>query len=161
MKVPNAGIEHLIKEAAAIPQLPQQPGRHIERLFLALVSHVKIHGLTEDQSMRLRAMRIFPITKTLTNEPYEYLTSATPNSPWLIADRTYFRTQFELVMPVLAFQTEFIWQINRLLLDLGLQERFLSRIAVSVTEAHGSVQLHEDLTKRYRSRASYLFRSVF
>ena len=104
---------------------------------------------------------MFPIVSTPENEPYLYLTSVTSKKPWLIADRANFRTQFQLVMPVLAFSVEFVLKIKRFLEALDLKDRFLSDLATSITEAHGDVNLHKELTLRYRARGKYLFRYFF
>src|SRR5213083_2110367 len=45
-------------------------------------------------------------------------------------------------MPVLAFSTEFILKVKRFLEALDLKDRFLSRLATSITEAYGDVELH-------------------
>jgi hypothetical protein len=156
--VPNAGIDHLIREATAISSFWQPVVPHIEKLFLALTAHVKIHGLSLAQKERIRELSIFPIVSTPENETYEYLTSVTSKTPWLIADRASFRTQFQHVIPVLAFNTEFILKVKRFLEALDLKDRFLSRLATSITEAHGDVELHKELTQRYQTRSKYLFR---
>jgi hypothetical protein len=159
--VPNAGIEHLIREAAAIPRLaqPVAPPR-IEMLFLAFTAHVKARELSYDQKARIQKLEMFPIASTPENESYEYLASVTSKKPWLIANRANFRTHFQLVMPVLAFSAEFIQKIECFLEALGLKDRFLSDLATSITEAHGDVKLHKELTQRYQTRSKYLFRYV-
>ncbi|KAL2669765.1 hypothetical protein Neosp_015210 [[Neocosmospora] mangrovei] len=158
LNVRNAGIDHLIKEAATVPTLSQPALPRIQRLFLALEYHVKVHGLSEDQKKALLSTKMFPITNTATDETFEYLRSATVNDHWLIADRSYFREPFESLIPVLAFEAEFILKIMPLLEKLGLKDRLLSRLAVSTTEAHGSTRLDEDLSHSYRSRGKYFFR---
>jgi hypothetical protein len=157
--IPNSGIEHLIREAAAIRHLAQPIEPHIKKLFLAFTAHVKVSGLDSDKKTRIQQLEMFPIVSTRKNEPYEYLTSVTSKQPWLIADRANYRAQFQHVMPVLAFSPEFVLKIKRFLVALDLKERFLSERATSITEAHGDdVKLHDELTKRYRSRSKYLFR---
>ncbi|KAM6529162.1 hypothetical protein FALCPG4_007308 [Fusarium falciforme] len=158
--VRNAGIDHLIKEAAAVPTLPQPALSGIQRLFLALEYHVKAHGLSEDQKKALLNTKMFPTTSTVTDETYEYLSSATVNNHWLIADRSYFREPFQSLIPVLAFAAEFISKIMHLLVKLGLKNRFLSDLAVSTTEAHENTHLNEDLSYSYRSRGKYFCRYV-
>jgi hypothetical protein len=101
---------------------------------------------------------MFPIATTPENSSYEHLASVSSKKPWLIADRSDFRTQFEHVMPVLAFSAEFILKIKPFLVALALKERFLSDIATSVTEAQGDVEVDEKLTRRYRERSRHLFR---
>ncbi|KAJ4129524.1 hypothetical protein NW754_003805 [Fusarium falciforme] len=130
LNVWNAGIDHLIKEAAAVPTLPQPALPGIQRLFLALEYHVKAHGLSEDQKKALLNTKMFPTTSTVTDETYEYLSSATVNDHWLIADRSYFREPFQSLIPVLAFAAEFISKIMHLLVKLGLKNRFLSDLAL-------------------------------
>lgn len=160
LNVRNAGIDHLIMEAAAVPTLPQPALPRIQRLFLALEYHVKAHGLSEDQKKALLSTKMFPTTSTATDETYEYLSSATVNDHWLIADRSYFREPFQSLISVLAFGAEFILKIMHLLVKLGLKNRFLSDLAVSTTEAHGNTHLNENLSHSYRSRGKYLFRYV-
>lgn len=160
LNVRNAGIDHLIKEAAAVPTLPQPALPQIQRLFLALEYHFKVHGLSEDQKKALLNTKMFPITSTATDETYEYLSSATAKDHWLIADRSYFREPFQSLIPVLAFRAEFIFKIMDLLIQLGFKNRFLSDLAVSTTEAHGSTHLDENLSHSYRSRGKYFFRYV-
>jgi len=159
--IPNAGIEHLIREAAAISRLEQPVAPRIEKLFLAFTAHVKARGFDADQKAKIQELEMFPIVSTPENEPYLYLTSVTSKKPWLIADRANFRTQFQLVMPVLAFSVEFVLKIKRFLEALDLKDRFLSDLATSITEAHGDVNLHKELTLRYRARGKYLFRYFF
>jgi hypothetical protein len=156
--VPNAGIEHLIREAAAISRLAQPVAPRIEKLFLAFTAHVKARGLNAGQKARIQELEMFPIVSTPESESYEYLRSVTSKKPWLIADRANFRTQFQLVMPVLAFSAEFVLKIKRFLEALDLKDRFLSDLATCITEAHGDVKLHKELTQRYRTRSKYLFR---
>src|SRR5207247_1902413 len=146
--VPNAGIEHLIREAAAIPHLAQPVAPRIEKLFLAFTAHIKIQQLSINQKERIQKLEMFPISLTPEKESYDYLTSVTSKKPWLIADRVNFRTQFQHVMPVLAFRTEVVLKIKRFLEALDLKDRFLSSLATSITEAHGDVKLHKELTDR-------------
>lgn len=120
----NAGIDHLIKEVAIVPTLSQPALPRIQRLFLALEYHVKVHSLSEDQKNVLLSTKMFPITNTATDETFEYLRSATVNDHWLIADRSYFREPFESLIPVLAFGAEFILKIMHLLVRLGLRTGF-------------------------------------
>jgi hypothetical protein len=159
--VPNAGIEHLIREGAALKHLPKPVEPHIKKLFLAFTAHVKASGLDIGQKGRIKLLDMFPIVTTEESEPYECLTSIANHQPWLIADRANFRAQFEHVIPVLAFSPDFILKIKCFLMALDLKDRFLSQRATSITEAHGDdVKLHGELTKRYRSRSKYLFRYI-
>ncbi|RSL45040.1 hypothetical protein CEP54_014440, partial [Fusarium duplospermum] len=158
LNVRNAGIDHLIKEAAVVHTLPQPALPRIQRLFLALDYHVKAHGLSNDQKNALLSTKMFPITNTATDDTYEYLSSAKVNDHWLIADRSYFREPFQSLIYFLVFGAEFITKIKDLLVKLGLNNRFLSDLAVSTTEAHGNTHLNEDLSESYRSRGKYFFR---
>ncbi|RSL54666.1 hypothetical protein CEP53_007385 [Fusarium sp. AF-6] len=158
LNVRNAGVDHLIKEAAVVHTLPQPALPRIQRLFLALDYHVKAHGLSNDQKKALLSTKMFPITNSATDDTYEYLSSANANDSWLIADRSYFREPFQSLIYVLVFGAEFISKIKHLLVNLGLNNRFLSDLAVSTTEAHGNTHLSEDLSKSYRLRSKYLFR---
>ncbi|KAM0438683.1 hypothetical protein ACHAPT_001439 [Fusarium lateritium] len=158
LNVRNAGVDHLIKEAASVPELPQPALPRIQRLFLALEYHVKAHGLSAGQQKALLSTKMFPITNTATDKTYECLSSAQANDMWLIADRSYFREPFQSLIPVLAFGAEFIWKIKHLLVQLGLKDRFLSDLAVSTTEAHGNTHLSQDFSESYRSRGKYFFR---
>lgn len=148
-------------EAAAISRLAQPAAPLIKKLFLAFATHVKAMGLDDNQRVRIQMLKVFPIALTTENEPYLYLTSATSKNPWLIADRTNFRTQFQRVIPVLAFSVEFVLKIKCFLEALDLKGRFLGDLATSITEAHGDVNLHKELTLRYRTRGKYLFRYIF
>ncbi|RSL91902.1 hypothetical protein CDV31_015378 [Fusarium ambrosium] len=141
LNVRNAGVDHLIKEAAAIHTLPQPALPRIQRLFLALDYHVKAHGLSNDQKKALLSTKMFPITNSAMDDTYEYLSSANANDSWLIADRSYFREPFQSLIYVLVFGAEFI-----------------SKIKHFTTEAHGNTHLSEDLSESYRSRGKYLFR---
>lgn len=157
--IPNAGIEHLIREAAAVRLVAQPMEAHIKKLFLAFTVHVKASGLDSGQKKRIQELNMFPIVSTPKNEPYDYLTSIVSKQPWLIADRANFRAQFRHLMPVLALSPEFILKIKPFLVALNLKERLLSERATSITEAHGDdVTLHDELTKKYRSRSKYFFR---
>lgn len=76
----------------------------------------------------------------------------------MIADRAFFRDQFDGVLPVLAFSSDMIYRLMPLFEAAGLQERMLSRVASNIIEAGGDATLHEALTKKYRDRTSYLVR---
>lgn len=160
LHIPNLGIDHLIREATAMPLLAKPSVTYIEKLFLAFSSHVKHRGLTAKQKQQLQALEIFPIVSSSDNAAFEYLTSAANKKPWLIGDRAHLRAQFEFITPLLAFNAKFIMKIRRFLLALDLKDKFLSEVATSITEAHGVVKLNKALTQKYRTRSKYLIRFV-
>lgn len=131
---------------------------YIEKLFLAFASHVKRQGLNNTQKNKIQELDMFPIVTSSDNAAFEYLSSPVNKKPWLIGDRAYLRVQFEFIMPLLAFDAKFIMKIRRFLLALGLNSRFLSEVATSITEAHGDVIFQKDLTQKYRARSKYLIR---
>lgn len=159
--VSNLNSRHIITEAEALTFLPQPaPSKRILNIILALNKLHKDGDLSPLQIDEIKKLSIFPIVKTPENEPYDNLTSVDSVKPWLIADKAHFRQHFRGVAPVLAFEPELIFRIRRLLCALGLEDRFLSKLATSVTETQGDVTPSKRLTMEYRERAKHLFRSV-
>ncbi|SPN98452.1 uncharacterized protein DNG_01496 [Cephalotrichum gorgonifer] len=156
LQIPNAGLDHYIREATAISHVPSPLAPPIEKLIGTIATYVRLQGVSGAQKATLQELNILPISPGR-GEP-EYLTSVNSKKLWLIADRENFRTQFQDVLPLLAFKADFILKIKPLLRVLGLQDRFLSDLATSVTEAHGETKLHNKLTLKYRDRSKYLFR---
>lgn len=84
--------------------------------------------------------------------------TAADENPWLIADRENLRTQFQDLLPLLAFDGAFVQKIRELLRAVGLQSRFLSESATSETKTVGEAIFNDALTQRYRDRSKYFFR---
>ena len=156
LQIPNAKISHIIREAETIR--PGNTKAHIEKVFLALFTHWKVQQCTPVEKEQIRALKMFPIISTPGNGPYQFLESITGMQPWLIADREIFRIQFKNILPILGFSVDTILRTRSFLEALGVGERFLSDVATSITEAHGDVELHRELTKRYQERSDFFFR---
>ncbi|KAH6686915.1 hypothetical protein F5X68DRAFT_276173 [Plectosphaerella plurivora] len=159
IKISDSTDRHIIKEAEALEYFPQPvPYDRVVRIVLALNKLAKKgEELPIDQ---IKKLAIFPIVTTPQDEPYESLTSVDSKKPWLIADRAHLRQHFRDVVPVLAFKPEFIHKIRFLIQKLGLEERFLSKLASSVTEALGDVTPSKKLTMEYRERSKHFFRLI-
>lgn len=170
LQIPNANVTHFVEEAIAVPSTTAatKSTRRIESILHALTSHVVANlnkspdradlGLESSYKTRLIEANMFPIVSGTRNQPYERLSSVADKDSWLIADRTIFRTQFANVLPVLALDAGVVLRIQPLLEALDLKDRFLSRAATNVTEAHGEVTPLEDLATQYRERSKFLFR---
>ncbi|EGY19727.1 uncharacterized protein VDAG_01743 [Verticillium dahliae VdLs.17] len=157
LMIPDVGVEHIIKEAKRISERGNNSIPHIEKILSALAIHADYH-ITAPQKKELAAMAIFPISTGPADGTYQYLSSINSKKPWLIADREVFKTQFQHLLPMLAFSVRFVLKIRKFLLALDLGDRCLSKLASSVTEARGDAVINKELTEKYRSRSSLFFR---
>ncbi|KAM0617931.1 hypothetical protein ACHAP0_001196, partial [Verticillium nonalfalfae] len=157
LMIPDVGVEHIIKEAKRISERGDNTIPYIEKILSALAIHSDYH-ITAPQKKELAAMAIFPISTGPADGTYQSLSSINSKKPWLIADREVFKTQFQHLLPMLAFSVRFVLKIRKFLLALGLGDRCLSKLASSVTEARGEAVINKELTEKYRSRSSLFFR---
>ncbi|KAM0323126.1 hypothetical protein ACHAQA_008976 [Verticillium albo-atrum] len=157
LSVPNAGVDHILKEAALITHDENNSVAHIEKILSALMTH-STNGLSLEQKEEIKSLNIFPISSGPADGTYQYLSSIDSKKPWLIADRDIFKVQFQHILPVLALSVKFVLKIRLFLLRLDLGDRCLSKLASSVTEARGETTVHEDLTEKYRARCKFFFR---
>ncbi|EEY15701.1 conserved hypothetical protein [Verticillium alfalfae VaMs.102] len=157
LMIPDVGVEHIIKEAKRISERGDNTIPYIEKILSALAIHSDYH-ITVPQKKELAAMAIFPISTGPADGTYQSLSSINSKKPWLIADREVFKTQFQHLLPMLAFSVRFVLKIRKFLLALGLGDRCLSKLASSVTEARGEAVINKELTEKYRSRSSLFFR---
>ena len=160
IQVPNIGSEHLVDELSYVCHWSKHSTARIERLLLGLVHHqTKAEAkLSADQIKQLQEEVCWPIVNGKSNEPFDSWQSAGKGPNWLIADRAFFRDQFDGILPVLAFSSDMIYRLMPLLEAAGLQNKMLSRVASNVIQAAGDAAIHEALTEKYRSRTSYLVR---
>ena len=157
IQVPDITSWHLIDELFQVHRWSKHSTARIERLFLGLIHHeTKTEArLDADQIRRLKTESCWPVVRNKCNEPFDSWEIA---GDWLIADRAFFRDQFDGILPVLAFSSDMIYRLMPLIEAVGLQNKMLSRVASNVIEANGEVALHEALTEKYRSRTRYLVR---
>ncbi|KAM0283500.1 hypothetical protein ACHAQH_002451 [Verticillium albo-atrum] len=157
LSVPDAGVDHIIKEAKLIGESKNNTITYIEKILLALTTH-SLSRFTQSQKDEIKTMTIFPISTGPADGNYQYLSSIDSKKPWLIADREVFRTQFQHILPVLAFSVRSVLRMRKFLLALDLGDRCLSKLASSVTEARGDTIINQELTEKYRSRSALFFR---
>lgn len=154
--IPNASVSHYMSEARALPGLDRPDLPHVKKLLVALAVQHDAGYVDEEKREEIRHLEIFPVA-TAGVGPW-CLVAAANEKPWLIADRENLRTQFQDLLPLLAFDGAFVFKIRELLRALGLQNRFLSESATSETRTVGEATFNGALTQQYRDRSKYFFR---
>lgn len=154
--MPNASVSHYIREARAIHLIDRPVLPHIKKLLLALAVQHSAGYIDEARREEIRKLRLFPVVPVGGGE--WCLVAASSPKPWLVPDRENLRAQFRDLVPMVVFDSAFVLKIRGLLRSLGMQSRFLSDSATSVTETVGEAVFNDALTQKYRGRSKYFFR---
>jgi len=93
---------------------------------------------------------IWPVKVRLGEEEFDYIEST--GAVWFIADTEQLRKSFEGLVPLLAFATDDIARMERVMNGLAMHTKRLSRVAKSIPTPVGLVAYHPEHTKALKSK---------
>jgi len=160
--VQDATLQDFIHEAKYFE--PGDSLAHVTALFHTLEKLLEKDDTASNRTdfHRLHSFHMFPVSKNWKQEMHQVsgLETSSHGAEWFIADTTPLRAIFAGIVPLLDIKVDDLGAMDQVLGEMGLKDRFLSKVATSVPRTQGTVELNEALTKSFRSRVDYIIRYV-
>lgn len=156
LHVNDASMKDLIFEAVMFKK--NDPLYYMRDIFLELEKFLE---KDETYTVRLQSLvqkDCWPITDSGGLETFDELMST--DKTWFIADTMPLRMSFHGIIPLLAFSTDDISQLEHLVNYMQLGHRRLTLAAKSVPRTDGKVAHHRAYTALFQSKYEFIARSV-
>lgn len=154
LEVPDASMRELMSEAVCFQK--QDGLEYIRSILLELE---KFLVKDETYTVRLTALSneaIWPVREDMETEEFDEIVST--DSSWFIPDTKPLQESFYGKVPLLAFPTDDISQMERLITYMELDNRRLSRAVQSIPRTQGRVCPDRGNTATLQSKYEFIAR---
>jgi hypothetical protein len=152
--VSDASMKELIFEAVLFKKTDDL--EYMRDVFLELEKFLEKDETYTVRLQPLNGKEIWPVTETMGPGEFEEVLST--KADWFIADTEPLRESFTGIVPLLAFATDDIGRMERLMDGLEMDNKRLSRATKSVPKTEGRVALHLEHTKAFQSKYEFIAR---
>lgn len=128
---------------------------YIAQVFVILSQTLELPMAKIDNSELASIIRC-PIFPVQIHSKFHHIKPALESDVWYIADRPHLADNFKGRLPLLAFEKEAFDKMQTLIRKLGLEQRFLSRIARSETLVEGKAEPSIAFTKSLRAKSRFI-----
>ena len=129
---------------------------YIKDVYLELENFLEKDKTYTTSLQSLIPNEVWPITESGEPESFEQLMSLAKQ--WYIADTKPLQSSFTGLVPLLAFSTEDIAQMEGLLNGLEMDKKRLSLAVKSIPKTDGKVAMHGEYTSRLQSKYKFIAR---
>jgi hypothetical protein len=152
--ISDASMRDLIFEAVLFKKTDGL--EYMRDVFLELEKFLEKDETYTIRLQSLNGKAIWPVTET--SEPGEFGEVLSTKADWFIADTEPLRESFTGIIPLLAFATDDIGGMERLMNGLEMDGKRLSRATKSVPKTEGRVALHREHTEAFQSKYDFIAR---
>lgn len=152
--VSDASMKELMLEAVLFNRNDEL--EYMRDVFLELEKFIEKDETYTVRLHSLNGKEIWPVKETVEPGDFEAVLSAKVD--WFIADTEPLRESFTGIVPLLAFATDDIGRMERLMNGLEMDKKRLSRAVKSVPKTEGQVTLHRQHTKAFQSKYEFIAR---
>jgi hypothetical protein len=152
--VSDASMKELLLEIRLFKKTDEL--RYMCDVFLELEKFLEKDETYTVQIHTLNGKAIWPVKESLGEEEFDHILST--GADWFIADTEPLRESFEGIVPLLAFATDDIARMERVMDGLAMHTKRLSRVAKSVPRTEGRVAYHPEHTNALKSKYEFIAR---
>jgi hypothetical protein len=152
--VSDASMRELLLEIRLFKKTDEL--RYMCDVFLELEKFLENDELYTIHVNSIKGNAIWPVKESLGEEEFDHILST--SADWFIADTEPLRQSFEGIVPLLAFATDDIARMERLIGGLAMHTKRLSHVAKSVPRTEGRVAFHLEHTNALKSKYDFIAR---
>jgi hypothetical protein len=134
----------------------KDPLHYMRDVYVELEKFLEKDKTYTTRLQSLAQKEVWPITDSGDPDSFDQLMST--SKPWFIADTVPLRMSFTGIVPLLAFSTDDISQMERILNGLEMDKKRLSLATKSIPRTEGKVERHREHTAMFQSKYEFIAR---
>ena len=154
LKVPDTSMKDLIFEAILFKKTEELD--YMRDIYLELEKFLEKDKTYTVRLQSLNGNDIWPVTNNMEPGKFDQMLSA--EAEWFIADTVPLHDSFLGIVPLLAFSTDEIARMERLVAGLEMDKKRLTRATKSIPKTGGQVALHPEHTSAFQSKFEFIAR---